>query len=132
MVSGTQRDAGFAIVEVLLAVVVVTVLAVGVFGSEQRGFAAARAGIAETAAAGLLQERLDALRADPAALAVGTASSTAPAELRLLPDARLDESVELLEPGLLEARVRLSWLPDGARARTERIVTTWIAREDGR
>ena len=132
MVNRTGAERGFAIVEVLIAIAVVTVLAVGMLGGERQGHAAARSGFEEAAALGLLQERLDALRAQAARLPLGTRVEPAPAELQALADAQVEEVLVLLEPGLLEARVRVRWRPLGSTSFTEIGATTWFAREEGR
>jgi prepilin-type N-terminal cleavage/methylation domain-containing protein len=132
MVSRIEGQRGFAIVEVLIAIAVVTVLAVGMSGGERQGLATARAGFEETAALGLLQERLDALRGAAARLPLGTRNEPGPAELPALAEVRVEETLVLVEPGLLEARVEIRWRPLGAASSTSRSATTWIAREEGR
>lgn len=127
-----SRTGGFAILEILIAVVVLTVLAVGLVGGESGGRSAAQRGFEETAALGLLQQRIEELRADPGSIPLGERPVDVEASAALLADARALETARFVEPGLVEVEVTLRWRPRGGDAETERALTTWIAREEGR
>jgi hypothetical protein len=86
--------------------------------------------IAETKARHLAAARLATLEATPEGIEVGDREIVlAPEQVRGLPAAQGRELARMVEPGLIEIEVTVSWLPPGARQRREVRLTTWLERE---
>ena len=118
------KAAGFAMVEVLAAVAVLTVLGVGSFAWPRGARAALARGFDETRATWLLTERLELARAAPELLVPGLRCF----DLAELPGASIVEVVERIEPRLLAVRAELHRPVAGERVAV-RSMTTWIALE---
>lgn len=122
-----SRAAGFALLECLFAMLVLTVLAASLFAGERGGAWAARRSMEENLVTWTLDARLDALRAMPA-IAAGETVVTAPARDVELAGERLVERIAEIEPGLFEVELELSWTPLGATAPVVRNVVTRLAK----
>lgn len=122
-----SRAAGFALLECLFAMLVLTVLAASLFAGERGGAWAARRSMEENLVTWTLDARLDALRAMPA-IAAGETVVPSPARDVELPGERLVERIREVEPGLWEVELELSWTPLGATATVVRNVVTRLAK----
>lgn len=126
MVNPSPKDGGFALVEVLAAMIVMTVLAVGVLAGQRGGDDTMRRSLDESRALWCLQSELERTRCNAGQLAIGARTSLADD----LPGGTIETEVRMLEPGLLEVHVTVRWQVGGKP--TERELTTWVAREEGR
>lgn len=127
---GSSRGSrGFAIVEIMIAVAILTIVAIGIAGSPRAGTTAATMGIESTAALTLLDARLDQIRAAPAS---SLDASDFRVQSSLLPQALGWQRARHLEPGLVEITVGCRWRSRADGRLLERELATWIATGEER
>ncbi|MGE0144855.1 MAG: prepilin-type N-terminal cleavage/methylation domain-containing protein [Planctomycetota bacterium] len=117
------EERGFALLESLVAVLVLTVLATSLLAGERSGSLNSRHSLEELLVVQALESRLDELRLAPN-IEVGThafAPITMPFDLDGI---RAAETVTPLSDRLLEVTVEIAWKPLGSDAeRTRRLVS---------
>ncbi len=129
MQQSDRAQSGFALLECLIAMLVLTVLAVSLLAGERSGNLVARHTLEEGVAMQTLESRLDQLRAAPTSPELGErVFSPEPHDLELR-DQRAIERVAELEPGLFEVEVAVAWKPFAATATVSRSLVTRIARQ---
>ncbi|MCC6783259.1 MAG: hypothetical protein IT457_10500 [Planctomycetes bacterium] len=129
--STPRHDDGFAILECLFAMLVLTILAASLFAGERGGAHVARRTLEENLVTWSHESRLDELRALPT-LEVGQRTLVVPPREIELGEERTVETVTLLEPNLYEVVLETSWKPLGAESPAVRSVTTRLAKEGAR
>lgn len=127
--SQETEERGFALLECLVAVLVLTVLATTLLAGERSASLNSRHSLEELLVVQALESRLDELRLAPN-IEVGTHTFppiTMPLELDGI---RATQTVTSLNDRLLEVTVEIAWKPLGADAeRTRRLVTRHIRGE---
>ena len=123
----TRRADGFALLECLFAMLVLTILATTLLAGERNGDLVARRVLEESLVSQQLESRIEELRAAPS-LVVGEHEFTVAQEVLALGTDHGRERITALENGLFEVEVSLSWKPLGGTSPLQRSLTTRIAR----
>lgn len=126
-------ERGFSLVEVGVAVVLVTIIAAVAFGGDTRQLQHIAQSFAETKASRLASSRMETLRADSQAPGLGATEfafdQRATDGLR---DIVGSQSVKRIASGLFEIEVEVSWLATGTAQRRRVRLVTWMDWEERR
>ena len=122
---------GFALFECLFAMLILTVLAAGLFAGERGGDLVARRALEETVVCQRLESRLEELRAADILVAGEQRFTPEPVGIALEFD-RAVEQITCVEDGLFEIEVSISWMPLGSQTKVERRMSTRIAKPEVR